>query len=287
LVTNRVGNSIDREMVVVTARESDARKNKPQVADLILRTRALDFKPQSLKVFEEQISLYRHVLLLDPGNAKATAGLARALSLSAFNGFVEDPVASKRQVAEACDLAVKAKDLDPSVAEVYSTLGLCAFEHGDMEGARHADERALSLEPKNPKWYSNVAIGYIWAGRPAKAIEVLSEGIRLDPRKLPGEVLGSMGLAQFYLGNDLAAIEWLLRAVDAAPDLVQPQVLLAMTYARRGDLVRARAAVEATLRMDPKFKLSQVRPGPKFPAGIRELFETIALPAGRAAGLPE
>jgi adenylate cyclase len=44
-VTARIGNSIGREMVIVAARDSEARKSTPAVADLMLRARALNLKP--------------------------------------------------------------------------------------------------------------------------------------------------------------------------------------------------------------------------------------------------
>jgi len=287
LVTIRVGNSVGREIVVAAARDSEARKNNPQAADLMLRARALDLKPQSLRVYEEQEALYRQVLLLAPSNALAIVGLAHSISVPAFNDLVADPVVRERKLVEARDLALRAKELDPSIANIYSTLALYAFAHGDLEGARHGDETALSLDPKNPTRYSNLAINYLHTGNPTKAVELLTQGIRLDPRRLPQTFLHNMGEAQFYLGNDQAAIEWLLKALDAGPGLAQTHAILAMAYARQGDDTRARAAVASLLRVDPKFSLLDTKPGPEYPAAARQHWEKKIAPAGRLAGLPE
>src|SRR5208283_6116990 len=46
-VTTLVGNSIGREMFIVAARESEARKRNPTVADLTLRAWALEVKSDS------------------------------------------------------------------------------------------------------------------------------------------------------------------------------------------------------------------------------------------------
>jgi TolB-like protein len=52
-VTILVGNSIGERMVIVAARESETRRSAPQVVDLMLRARALSFRPQSVENFRE------------------------------------------------------------------------------------------------------------------------------------------------------------------------------------------------------------------------------------------
>ena len=61
-----------------------------------------------------------------------------------------------------------------------------------------------------------------------------------------------------------------------------------MAYARHGDQARAKASVDALLRLDPKFSLSKFeRPDPTGLVAYREFWETKLVPAGRLAGLPE
>ena len=48
-VTNRICNTIGPQMIIVAARESEKRASKPQVADLLMRAKALDLNQQSLK----------------------------------------------------------------------------------------------------------------------------------------------------------------------------------------------------------------------------------------------
>ena len=62
-VTARIGNSIGREIVIVAARESESRKSSPKVADLMLRARALELRPQSLKNWQQIEELYRQALI--------------------------------------------------------------------------------------------------------------------------------------------------------------------------------------------------------------------------------
>jgi TolB-like protein len=288
LVTTRIGNSIGREMVIVAARDSETRKSDPKVADLMVRARALVLKPVSLKNYEERQALYRQVLLLEPSNVQAMVGLAGALAFAVDNGFIADPVVSETRLVEGRDLALKARELDSSIASIYSVLGVYAYRHGNFEGARRDFATALSLEPKDPMRYNAVAWGYLRAGDPVRAIGLLSQGIRLDPKNLREIFLDNMGRAQFMIGDDEAAIEWLLKAVDANPAYAPPHAYLAMAYARQGDHARARAAAVALLRADPKYSLSRSEaPWPEQPVAFREWWETKLLPAGRLAGLPE
>ena len=288
MVTTRIGNGIGREMLVVAARESDTRKSDPRTVDVMLRARALGTKPVTLRNFEEQQALHRQVLSLEPNNAQAMAGLAVALSRPVDSGFIVDAIARKKQMAEARDLALKAKGIDPSIADIYFTLALSALARGDTKEARRAVETSLSLDPKNPDRYNALALDYFYAGAPAQAIEVLTKAIHLDPRNVSGRILMNMGRAQFMFGDDDVAIQWLLKAIDASPDLWHSYPYLAMAYARKGDLVRARAATVDALRVRPKLSLSrfEARGGPGHPDAYLAFWENRLAPAARLAGFP-
>ncbi len=288
MVTTRIGNSIGDQMIVMAVRESETRKGNPRAADLLLRARALIVKPVSLRNLEEQEALCRQALSLEPDNVQAMVRLALFLSMSAQQGFIKDPALREERLIEARDLALKAKDVDPGIANIYVTLGIWAQSQGDYEGARRAAETGVSLEPKEPIRYSNLADDYRGAGEPAKAIELLTKAIRLDPRNVRDVTLRVMGRVQFMLGDNEAAIEWMLKAIDANPGHRAPHAYLAMAYARKGNHARSRAAIAALLRVDPNFSLSKLdAPRAGYPADYREFWETKLLPAGRLAGLPE
>ena len=111
-VTTLVGSSIGRAMVIVAARESESRKSSPKVADLMLRARALNLKPISLKNLQQQEDLYRQALALEPGNLSAIADLGGTLiqEVQNFDDEMDQSVQEKKLV-EGYTLALKAKDL--------------------------------------------------------------------------------------------------------------------------------------------------------------------------------
>jgi TolB-like protein/class 3 adenylate cyclase len=80
-VTARVGNSIGERMLVVAARESETRRSAPQVVDLMLRARALGYRPHSIENFRERERLYREALAQEPNNVNAMIDLAGTLAI--------------------------------------------------------------------------------------------------------------------------------------------------------------------------------------------------------------
>ena len=288
-VTTLVGNSLGREMVIVAARESESRKSSPKVADLMLRARALDLKPESLKGQQQSEDLYRQVLALEPNNAAAMADLAASLTTQANNFYdqMEESV-KERKYAEGRELALRAKELDPDNSEVYVALGTYAANHGDLAGARRAVETRLSLEPKNPHAYMNLASIAMSEGAPRRAIDLETQAISLNPKHPHAFALVDMGWAYFMLGDNDAAIEWCLRSVEKNPDLSVGYAFLAMAYALKGEDAKAHAAAAEARRSDPHNTLSAAQKDlSSYGPAYNEWFESKLVPAWRKAGLPE
>ena len=175
-VTALVGNSIGEHMVIVAARESETRKSTPQVVDLMLRARALSFRPHSIENFRERERLYREALSQEPSNVKAMVGLAITLAIHSqwLDGSDE---ARDKQSTDARDLALKVRANDPGLRGIELPAHLYALEHNDFEGARHALEAALAKDPKDPSAYGNFALFHMAMGEPERAIPLLKQAL--------------------------------------------------------------------------------------------------------------
>jgi adenylate cyclase len=288
-VTTLVGNSIGREIVIVAARESESRKTSPKAGDLMLRARALSLKPASLKNEQQMEDLYRQGLVLEPNNSSAMVGLANSLTVEAavFNGGMDESVREKKMV-EGYDLALKAKELDPFDPRVYAPIAQYLWFRHDWEGTRRANETRLSLEPRNPFAYNNLAFTYTVNGEAKRAIELLTQAINLDPKHPHEVVLSNMGVAYFMLGDNDAAIEWLQKSLEVNPGLNYTYPYLAMAYALKGQDANARAIVADYRRLEPGATLSGwVKDASSYPAAQKEWIENKFVPAWRKAGLPE
>jgi len=288
-VTSRVGNSIGREMVIVAARESETRKSSPKAADLMMRANALGLKSESLKNHERRESLYRQVLVLEPNNSSAMARLAVTLVLQTLNyGSEMDTAAKEERFVEGRDLALKAKELDPDNAIVYATLGYYALYHDDYSGYRRATETRLSLQPKDPLAMAYLAYAFLCGGEPARVIELDKQAINLDPKHPPDVIWQNIGRAYFMLGDNDAAIEFLLKSLQVNPSYAEPYAYLAMAYALKGDNDKVRAMVAELHRAAPSYNLFNVdKPSMSSPTAYKEFYEKKYLPAWRKAGLPE
>jgi TolB-like protein/cytochrome c-type biogenesis protein CcmH/NrfG len=287
-VTARIGNSIGREMVIMAARESETRKTSPKVADLIWRARALSLKPRSLKFAQQIEELWRQALALEPNNVSAMVGLAVSLVLQPDNFPSQmDESVKENKFVEGRGLALKAKELDPDNPDLYVPIGAYALHHGDLTGARRAAETRLSLKPKDPTAYVNLAYTLFQEGEPRRAIELLTQALNLDPKHSHEFVSLMMGSAYFMLGNNDTATEWFMKSLERNPSWGRTYAFLAMAYANRGDDANARAAAVEVRRLDPNTKLSTFEGQRASSAVYKEWFESKLVPAWRKAGLPE
>ncbi|MDQ6621201.1 MAG: tetratricopeptide repeat protein [Pseudomonadota bacterium] len=287
-VTTIVGNSIGREMVIVAARDSETRKSSPKVADLILRAKALELKPRSLKNEQQEEDLYRQALELEPNNARVMVYLAGSLTLQPDNfGSQMDESVREKKYSEGRELALKARELDPDNPRVYTVLGVYALNHGDFHGAQWANETLLSLEPKNPGAYINLAKVFIAEGEPNRAIELLTQAVQLRPKHTHEFTLLLMGFAYFMRGENDAAIEWLLKSLGRNSTYPPTHAYLAMAYALKGQDAKARAESSEVRRLDAGMRPTFIKPSTSSPAAYKDFYDNKLIPAWRKAGLPE
>jgi adenylate cyclase len=288
-VTGRIANTMDHQMVVVAARESEKRRDNPKAADLLLRARALADRPQSLDNWQQVEHLYRQALEVDPGNVKAMMGLASALSFQATNfGSGLGAGVRERTWNEAMDLATRANASEPDNPEYYRVVAFHAGNHGDVEGQRRAAEAMLRLNPRSPAAYNVLAATFMRAGEPQRAIELLTKAVDLNRKNADAVFLNNLGRAYFMAGNNKAAIEWCDKALQTQPTFDLAHVVLAMAFALDGNEARARAEADEVRRLNPgfRFDLEKARARPESPA-YRAYLEERAIPALRRAGLLE
>jgi len=290
-ITARIANSISREIVVVAARESEARKTDPQAGDLLLRALALTTKTRGLKNLQQQENLLREVLVLDPNNVDAMARLATCL-VNQRRVFINvlGPQIAEAKLKEGYSLALKANELDPASALTYEALGMYFTLRRDLAQAIAALQKGIALNRNHMPFYDGLARASLISGEPKKAIEYAEQSLSLDPR---GPQITTpmifLGMGHFFLGHDDLAIEWLEKSRAETPK--NPNVVqhLAIAYAKKGDLAKAKATAAELFRIAPNFRLSNggFYPFPSSPEAYKKLWSEVYMPAARKAGLPE
>jgi tetratricopeptide (TPR) repeat protein len=179
-----------------------------------------------------------------------------------YGNLVGNEAATEEYYAKARFAALKALQLDESLAEAHASLGLVkAFHDYDWPGADNAFSRALSLNPNStmtrdwygyyllffPLWEEAIAIQrravkldplamiisadlglvLVHAGRWDEAIEHLRDTLMLDPGN--AFVLGALGLAYAGKGMYAEALTAFKRRIDSAGK--DPEVLGFVAYA--------------------------------------------------------
>jgi len=149
----------------------------PEAYQLYLQARYYSNR-RTLPGFEKSVQLFQQAVAQDPNSASAYAGLAEAYGLIPFY----EGASSKESFPKAKAAALKAVELDGSLAEAHAALGFVLF-YGDWDWAAAEKElkRAIELNPSyatSHHWYAE----YLSAmGRHDQAIAEIKRAEELDP----------------------------------------------------------------------------------------------------------
>ncbi len=142
---------------------------------------------------------FNRAIELDPGFAPPYAGLATLV--------VNSPVGPHWE--EALELAAKALELDPELAEGHAIHGLIAMVLGDPAAGEVSLERAIELNPSLSSAYNWLNLALLRQNRPEEALAVRNRGLVVDPLN-PG-LVANTAAGESILGNFERAEQLLLR----------------------------------------------------------------------------
>ncbi|HSB19478.1 MAG TPA: tetratricopeptide repeat protein [Anaeromyxobacteraceae bacterium] len=217
----------------------------------------------------ESIRHFERAVALDPGYARAHAGLSDAYALAAEYRVL--PPATSFPRARAA--ALRALEIDPLLGEAHASLGAILQAEWDWAGAERAYRRALELNPgyaSAHQWYgelltllgrheeaiaraarardldpasriANAVLGVTWyyAGRYGEALEQLRATLALDPQfAVAHEMLGRACDATALHGEALEAFRRAVQLSGRSPEYL---AALARSLALGGDAPGARA----------------------------------------------
>ena len=127
------------------------------------------------------IQYFDEAIEKDPNYALAYAGLADAHAL--LTAYAAAPVSKSLSRAEVA--AKKALELDDSLAEAHTSLGLLLFYNLDFRGSTTEFERAIKLNPNYATAHHWYGLGPLrCVGDSDKAIAELKRALQLDPLSL-------------------------------------------------------------------------------------------------------
>ncbi len=195
--------------------------------------------------------LAEEAIALDPEFARAHYCLASAHMMDVYFGLSKSP---KESLEKAVELTQKAISLDPKDSRYYAQLGhLCTMKR-DYDKAIAEGERAVALDPGGADAQAWLGMTLNNADRPKEAIPLFEKAIRLNPNG-PTWYFLNFGHSYRLTGQYQEAITQYKKALRIAPNNIIAHLGLAATYSLSRRDREARAEVEEVLRLNPKFSL--------------------------------
>ena len=272
----------------VNRAEIERSLNKPpetwQAYDYYLRAAGVHASVfSSYKVAElyEVRSLLEQSIMIDPSYARAYARLAFS-HVTAWINPLDGDYRNPSVLDRAYELARKAVQLDPNLAQARAQLGHILIRRSEHEAALAEFERAMALNPNFTDWRYGEAL--VFAGEPARAIETIERHMRVDPFYAP-LAPGFLGFAHYMLKQYSKALPWLRECASRSPNMRAGHNWLAATYAQLGDVEKARAEAAEALRIDPRWTIEGA--GRQLNAFKRTQDAEHFFDGLRKAGLPE
>jgi eukaryotic-like serine/threonine-protein kinase len=192
--------------------------------------------------FEKSIESFKQAIEIDPNYALAYAGLAHTYQFMLSRGF--SPPKEYEQTVEWA--ALKALQLDDTLAEAHASLGNHKFINFDWVGAEGEIKRALELDPNSSRANSSYASYLTAIGRADEAL----------PYSIRARELGSMpdrGEAAFayYLARQYdKAIELYGKNLEKNPDNAHAHILLGEAYVAKGMPAEGVAEMQKGMALD-------------------------------------
>jgi adenylate cyclase len=191
------------------------------------------------------IDLFEEAIALEPGYARAHAGLGLAWSVVHHNA---PQIRPDDALARAEAAARRALELDPTLPDAHAALGYTYVWLWRWDDALRELARAVELNPNHSRsrqWYGEVLAQ---TGRTAEAESQLRQAVALDP--LSPVAHGNLGLVFFLSGRVPEAIAQLEATQRMDPGLGFPLLLLHRAYLLAGRHDEARAAGRRFAELD-------------------------------------
>jgi len=196
-------------------------------------------------------NLFQRVIELDSNLAGGYAGKSITFSFQLIFIKSASPADDLRQ---ALTLAEYAVDLDPENPMGYAALAFAQSLAEDFDSALANVRRVLAIHPHQASSNAIASIALIVSGEPSKAIDLLTEALRLNPDEPRTPILNLLGVAQYVDGDFSGAVESIEKNLArGGPTGPHMDAFLAATYAQMGQNFKAQAIIEKILRANPDY----------------------------------
>jgi serine/threonine protein kinase/Flp pilus assembly protein TadD len=222
-----------------------------QAYDYYLRGRQF-FHQFRRKGFDFARQMFARAIVIDPGYARAFAGVADCCS---FLYMYWDSSEDNLNEAEAA--SKKALELDPDLAEARAASGLAFALRKDFANAQKEYERAIQLDPKLYEAYYFYARTLFQSGDLTRAAEMYEQAARLNPDdyqavSLLVGVYHGLGREAEAESTERRALRLTEKHVELHPDDARAWYLGATILVRMRDHKRGFEWARRALEIDPE-----------------------------------
>lgn len=181
-----------------------------------------------MECVEKAIGYFQQAIDLDPTYALAYAGMA-----DSYQRLSSSFLSPKEALPKAKALATKAVELDDSLPEAHSSLGvIMAYWDLDFHGAQSEHLRAIELNAGSSLTHQRYGMCLLYMERFEEASAELIRALDLDP--LSPQIIVNLGLRLIFTGRYDLAIEQMNKAVELVPDYYPGHVGLGYAYMHSG-----------------------------------------------------
>jgi adenylate cyclase len=172
--------------------------------------------------------MFEKAVALDPQYADAYVSLGITYLLEWLWRWSADPQTLERALA----LAQQALALDDPLPGAHSLLSQVYAQRRQYDQAIAEGERAIALDPNNALSYNRQGVVLTFAGRPAEALPLVEQALRLDPH-YPPFYLADLGWTYWFTGRYTEAVAALKEATSRGPNLMYAHFTLANSYVQQ------------------------------------------------------
>jgi TolB-like protein len=214
-------------------------------------------------------ALFQRSVDLDPGFARAHAGLSFVHFQSAFMHYADDVVHETALARRHAERGLELDSLDPFV---NFTMGRSHWLTGDLEGGLAWLERATAISPHYAQGIYARAWTETLSGSGLEGRAHVDLAMRLSPLDpLFYAMLGTRAFTHMVQGEDAAAAEWAERAARAPGAHVLIAMIAAAAQTLSGDAARAAAWAANVRERSPSLgRADFFRAFPIRPAAVRD-----------------
>jgi TolB-like protein/DNA-binding winged helix-turn-helix (wHTH) protein/Tfp pilus assembly protein PilF len=200
---------------------------------------------------------FERAIAIEPGYARAYAGLALTYTIGAVNGW---GASLEQSLAQADALIQKASQLDDALPQVHFVAGEISMYRRNYAAALEELALAIELKPSYADAYALMGWVLHFAGRPQEGLEAMRQAVDLNPR-VPGAYYMVEGALRYELEEISEATRLLELAVESNPNYQLARVFLAAAYAAQEHQEEARWQIDEIHTLNPEFTLADVERG--------------------------